>query len=160
MHKYNEVAVKWFFVGFLSFFVVASCLFSGCSMETANAQDKLSPAVNLSRPQIFKDPITIVMEWVTTADKNFHTAVTNGDLKSTDPIILCFDAIAGTQNPNAQPYDTSNLGGIASVAYIKINALQSSNQNATQSCDALTGKFFRDMLRNAPVNPARPILGG
>ena len=31
MHKYNEIAVKWFFVGFITFFVFASAVFSGCS---------------------------------------------------------------------------------------------------------------------------------
>lgn len=146
MHKYNDIAVRWFFVGFLTFFVVASCLFSSCSLKTAQAADPLN---------LFSDAI---MKGLTAADKNFHLAVTNGDLTADDPILPCFDSIVGSQNPNAQPYDTSGLFELASVAYIRLNSIQAKGGKITTSCDVLVGKFVRDAVRNAPVNPARSLL--
>lgn len=38
MRKYNEIAVKWFFVGFIIFFISASFLFSGCAAQLSSQQ--------------------------------------------------------------------------------------------------------------------------
>lgn len=100
---------------------------------------------------LLRSPTDILLEWFTTADNNFHKAVMNNELAADDPIIPCFDALVGTQNPNAQPYDTSNLGGVASVGYIKINSIQAKKDVVGKSCNELTGKFVGDMLKNAPV---------
>lgn len=44
MHKYNELAVKWFFVGFLAFFVFASVFLSGCTAAlTASQAQQMTP---------------------------------------------------------------------------------------------------------------------
>jgi hypothetical protein len=95
------------------------------------------------------------------ADQNFHLAVTNGDLKIDDPIIPCFDALVGPQpSATAQPYNSSGLIESASVAYIRVNSIQSKQQLLNVSCNALIGKFVSDAMKNAPINPARPILGG
>lgn len=44
MHKYNEIAVKWFFVGFVAFFVFASVFLQGCtSVLTAAQAQQMTP---------------------------------------------------------------------------------------------------------------------
>lgn len=156
MHKYSDIAVRWFFTGFLAFFVVASIFFSGCSQaqEPKSSLGFTLPAIKPLPDLSFSG---ILFKGLQAADSNFHIAVVNGDLAQDDPIIPCFDSIVGTQNPNAQPYDTNGLFELASVAYIRLNSLQVKGGKVTTSCDALVGKFVRDAVRNAPINPARAL---
>lgn len=92
-----------------------------------------------------------LMKGFSNADANFHLAVENGDLPPDDPIIPCFDALVGTQNPAAKPYNTSGPIEQASVAYIKANSLRNKQTAAGPNCDALIGKFVRTGLSNAPI---------
>lgn len=124
--------------------------FEGCSTNTKNLPG---------------DPLglftTAIQAGFVNADNNFHLAVTNGDLLATDPIIPCFDSLVGPQPaPTAQPYNGNGLIEQASILYIRANSLFGKQQNLNANCQALIGKFTIDALKNAPVNPARPILGG
>lgn len=153
----NNTAVKWLFIGFILSFILGGLLVSSCSKTfAADTPATSAPAI----PRLVPSLTDLLMKGFQNVDENLHKAIRNNELPANDPLTACVDSMVGTQNPNAEPYNNDGPLELASIAYIKINSLQTKGAAVSQSCDALTGKFLRDALRNAPVNPARFLFGG
>lgn len=144
-------------------FLLAAC--SMVSVPPSGAQSTTGPASTIIDPLSKLADIpnllaNLLMRNMRTADNNLHLAVNNGDLKADDPAIACFDGMVGTQNPNAQAYDSSNAGGRLSMLYITANSIQNKVQGSSTSCDALIGKFAKDIVKNATPFGGGLLPGG